>query len=152
MFKTRIGKFIVIMAIVIPVAFVAAYLYAMNGVLQDERPIVGQSLDFFSPDNRWVATEESVDNGLGFGQGMLYDEVHIRRPSEKVTEHGDKAKSAIFYIEAMDGSESRPRLRWTDSTHLIITFDEPNRPGIKPGKKVAAFRGVYITYETIAKK
>ena len=39
---------------------------------------------------------ERVDNGLGFGQGAVYDEVHVQRARTAVTEHGDRSDSVVF--------------------------------------------------------
>ena len=40
-----------------------------------------------SPDGQSVAIVESVDNGLGFGQGMLYDEVHVGPTDHRTVGH-----------------------------------------------------------------
>ena len=40
-------------------------------------PVVQNSSDVTSPDLQWTATLELVDNNLGWGQGLLYDEIHL---------------------------------------------------------------------------
>lgn len=100
-----------------------------------------------SPDMRWIATLETVDNGLGFGLGMLYDEVHVRRQHDAISDHGDKDESVVFYIDAMGESGNPPRMTWRDATHLVIQYDAARHTGTGPGKSVAGFRGLSIEYQ-----
>lgn len=81
------------LAITIAVIFLASG-FALKSLLIAE-PLVRKVDDRPFPDRRWVATLEEVDNGAGFGIGMLYDEVHIHHPDETITYHIDD-KSVIF--------------------------------------------------------
>lgn len=111
-------------------------------------PLLGQVKDFPSPDKRWVATVEAVDNGLGFGLGMLYDEVHIHHPDEKIENHGDDDRSTIFIANAVGESAKGPQIKWIDSTHLLITYDPARIEGSEPGKALKGFREIGINYHT----
>jgi hypothetical protein len=102
---------------------------------------------FIPPNGDWVATLEEVDNGLGFGQGMLYHEVHLRRPNETISSHGDRAESAVFIIDAMGNLRERPRLSWRDATHLVIGYDSKISESGSPGKRITSFHGMSIEYE-----
>lgn len=78
--------------------------------------MVGHATRYPSPDSKWVATLEEVDNELGFGQGMLYDEFHLQLANEKILGHGDADSSAIFYADSMGKQDTLvPRLHWIDT-------------------------------------
>jgi hypothetical protein len=141
-----IGRFIIATGVALAVSFLVAGIYAFNQ-RDDGRPIVVTRSDLESPNRDWIATLETVDNGLGFGQGMLYDEVHIRRPDETVSSHGDRAESAVFYIDAMGTPGDRPRLTWRDATHLIIGYDKRRSTESRPGKSITTFHGISIEYQ-----
>jgi hypothetical protein len=143
--RMTIGRFIIALGAALFLSFVAAGLYALHQ-FPDGQPMVGECIDVSSPNGSWIATLEVVDNGLGFGQGMLYDEVHLRRPNETLSSHGDRADSAVFYIDAMGGSHERPRLTWRDATHLVIGYDSKISESGRPGKRVTRFHGVSIEY------
>jgi hypothetical protein len=145
-----IGKFILTMGLGLAVAIVVACVYAFSQ-WDGDKPIVISSLDLESPSRNWIATQETVDNGLGFGQGMLYDEVHIRAPKETISGHGDHAESAVFYIDATGASGEPPRLIWRDSTHLVISYDGRRSGGNGPGKGLTKFRGISIEYRPLPK-
>jgi hypothetical protein len=80
-----------------------------------------------SPDGAFVAVSERVDDGAGFVEGPVHDEVHLLRRGDSVTDHGNHGKTSIFFIE--DRGEA-PQLHWTDGTHLSIRYHEgqDNRP------------------------
>jgi hypothetical protein len=139
------GRFLIIGSIV--VVLLAASGYALKSWLKAE-PLVGQVNDFPSPDRKWVATLEEVDNGLGFGQGMLYDEVHIHHSNEKISDHGDDDRSAVFYANSMGAPDKRPQIKWIDSAHLLIIYAPSRIEGGAPGKALKEFHGIRIDYDT----
>ncbi|MFS2007307.1 hypothetical protein ACEN9F_27205 [Duganella sp. CT11-25] len=120
--------------------------YTLRNYLKAE-PLLGQVEDFSSPDNRLVATLEELDNGLGFGQGMLYDEIHIHRPDEIIADHDDDDRSAIFYANSMGRqSAEKPKIKWVDSSHLLIVYSSQRINGGAPGKTIEEYRGIRISY------
>lgn len=141
-----IGRFIVTLGTALCVSLVVAGLYALHQS-NDGRPVVGKHVDVISPDGNWIATWEEVDNGLGFGQGELYEEVHIRRPDQTISDHGDRAESAVFYIDAMGSSDERASLSWRDGRHLVISYDSKMSTEGKPGKSIESFKGISIEYQ-----
>lgn len=144
----RIGTLLIVAAVVISFLLIAYFLYALQDAFKDDgKAMVGTTSDVRSPDMQWIATLETVDNGLGFGQGMLFDEIHIRRPNERILDHGDTDDSSVFYIDSMGQSNHPPRIRWDDSTHLIVTYAAAGHLGTGPGKSVRNFRGVSIEYK-----
>jgi hypothetical protein len=128
-----------------PLAFGLYGLYAL--LHSDDRPFVVRHTDLASPNGHSIATLEEVDNGLGFGQGMLYDEVHIRRPNQTISDHGDSAESVVFYIESSGNPGSRSTLEWRDDTHLVIGYDSTSRIGPSAGKHLSSFHDISIAYE-----
>jgi hypothetical protein len=141
-----IGRFILALGAALFLSFVVVGLYALYRT-DDDGPIVGKSFDVSSPNGGSIATLEEVDNGLGFGQGMLYHEVHLRRPNETISSHGDSAESAVFYIDAMGDSRESPRLNWRDATHLVIAYDSKISQSGGAGKRVSSFDGISIEYQ-----
>ena len=141
-----IGRFIIALGGALFLSFVVAGLYAFYQS-DDDGPIVGECVDVSSPNGSWIAALEKVDNGLGFGQGMLYHEVHLRRPNETISSHGDRAESAVFYIDAMGASRESPRLNWRDATHLVIAYDSKISQSGGAGKRIASFHGISIEYQ-----
>lgn len=110
-------------------------------------PLIGYVNNFPSEDNQWIATLEEVDNGLGFGQGMLYDEIHIHHPGEVIADHGENDRSAIFYANSMGRqSDERPQIQWIDSTHLLITYSPSRIEGGMPGKALKLYGGIHVSY------
>jgi hypothetical protein len=145
-------RFFAVGAAIALVVFVSLR-YVLDSWFEDDgRPLVGKIIDYSSPDMQWIATLEEVDNGLGFGQGMLYDEVHIRHPDERILEHGNDAKSAVFYADAMGKSSTRPRIKWIDSTHLLITYSPARLESTGPGRVLGKFHGIAIAYVTDSPK
>jgi hypothetical protein len=63
-------------------------------------PRVVQATQVESPSRNVAATVEVVDNGLGFGQGALYDEIHLGPSRHGSFAHGDKDESVIYYAES----------------------------------------------------
>src|SRR5262245_12473292 len=58
-----------------------------------DSPRVLNSHPYKSPNAKWVATLEEVDNGLGFGLGAVYDEVHLTEQREAIGRPGDPGTS-----------------------------------------------------------
>jgi hypothetical protein len=141
-----IGRFVIALGAALLLFFLVASLYAFHNSA-DGQPIIGKHVDLASPNGSWIATLEEVDNGLGFGQGMLYDEIHIRRPGEKISDHGDEDRSAVFYANSMGAqSEVRPQIKWIDSTHILISFSPSRIEGGIPGKMLKEYGGIQISY------
>ncbi|HJW09868.1 MAG TPA: hypothetical protein VJ483_09555, partial [Holophagaceae bacterium] len=107
-------------------------------------PIILESRQQGSPDSKWEFISEHLDNGMGFGMGALYDEVHIHRPGEGAFKHGDQDASAVFYIESTYQDGDRPVVQWIDAHNLLIRYPDIN----KPGRAITQFQGVAIRYET----
>jgi hypothetical protein len=147
----EIGKFIIALGGALVLSFVVACLYVYHQ-WDGDPPIVVTRLDLESPNKDWIATLETVDNGLGFGQGMLYDEVHVRRPKETIVSHGDRAESAVFYIDAMQSSGERPHITWRDATHLVVGYDRSRSSEGRPGKSITNFHGISIEYQPTPQK
>lgn len=139
MLDTGLGRFFVISGIAIPVIFIGLLFYALT---RGDPPIVLSYADFLSPDQRWVATEEYIDNGMGFGMGARYHEIHLRPPKQVLIGHGEREKSSVFYVEAPD-NDNPPKLTWIDASHLQITLTSSQ----SPGKNVIYYRGVNISYQ-----
>lgn len=92
-----------------------------------------------NPAGSMVAVAETVDNGMGFGQGRLYDEVHVLRRGESVTGHGTDSATVVYYIEN-DSSHMPPALSWTDDRHLTIAWQGDARPVLWPGAHAVVVR------------
>lgn len=75
-----------------------------------------------NPAGTWIALVETVDNRMGFGQGMLYDEVHLVRKGQAAGKHGDDGTSVLFYHDAPAAANCRVAVTWTDDRHLAITY------------------------------
>ena len=112
----------------------------------DGKPIVLKTAEIASPDGKWMAVLEEVDNGLGFGQGALYQEVHILPPHEKARSHGNPSSSNVFYAESAYGEGPGVTVRWLDSKHLQISYN----PNQRPGKLVKSFFGIDIEARPVA--
>lgn len=134
-------------ALVLSIFLTGLYAWHTSG---DDGPIVGKHVDYVSPNGDWVATLEVVDNGLGFGQGWLYDEVHLRRPNEPISRHGDRAESAVFYMGSAGNPPDEISLDWRDARHLVIAYDDGSRH--RPGKSITLFHGISIEYRARAKR
>jgi hypothetical protein len=104
-------------------------------------PVVVQSWSYASPDGQWQATLEEIDNGLGMGLGVLYDEVHVHKPGPVTTGHGDSDRSVIFYVDSE--AVGPPLVQWTGNRHLSIVYQ--NGPH-EPGKKLDRIADVAIEY------
>lgn len=108
---------------------------------RDGEPIVQEMTRVASPDSQWEAILEQVDNGLGFGQGMAYHEIHIQPVGSRVTYHGDESASLVFYIEVT--SEPPPRLEWAGQRRLVVAHSA----AVTPGRQLERYMDVDIQYE-----
>ena len=106
----------------------------------DGKPIVLNSVSTASPSGEWKAVIEEVDNGLGFGQGALYEEVHVVKANEQATTHGDAGQSVVFYAESMYEKGSRINIKWLSANKLQILHDHAQ----KPGKHLQNYRGITL--------
>ncbi|MFZ6692922.1 hypothetical protein [Undibacterium sp. SXout20W] len=126
-------------------------LLCLLSIFKDEgKPSVVSSVDIVSPNHEWIATEEVIDNGLGFGQGMLFDEIHIHRLAENFHDHGDDDTSVVFYVDVAGDKGDPPKISWIDPTHMIITYeDSRHNKRSQPGKRIKVFRGIDIEYKNL---
>jgi hypothetical protein len=93
-----------------------------------------------SPDSHWEAIVEKVDNGLGFGQGAAFHEIHIQPVGSRVTYHGNESASVIFYV----GIAAEPFIvEWTGERRLRVTHSALETPG----RQVSRYMDVDIQYE-----
>lgn len=95
----------------------------------DGTPIVLESHRVLSPDKMLEAIVERVDNGLGFGQGALYDEIHVQRAGSPLLEHGDPSDTVVLYVLEETDTDIRANAAWTGPRHLLITYDGRRIPG-----------------------
>jgi len=109
----------------------------------DGIPIVVTSADFASPDGQFVVTVERVHNGLGYGAGALYDEVHLSRLPKPLFKHGDPDPSVVFYAEPVSGVAGAPTIQWLESERLRVILDLRSKPNRKP----ASMGQVCVEYE-----
>jgi hypothetical protein len=104
------------------------------------KPIVLQSNSFPAPNGKWVAVVEEVDNGLGFGLGVLYWEVHLLSAGKVVQDRGERSKSSVFYAESTYGKKPDVSVSWVPNDTLQIFYN----PAQKPGRLVTKYGAVSI--------
>ena len=111
---------------------------------KDGTPIVLTSEAVVSPGAESVAIIELIDNGLGFGQGYAYNEIHVGGRGLEVSNHlQGNSDPSVAFIAPWEGDESaRPSIQWMDDRNLVVTFG-PNIKPIKQGQRVG---GVFISY------
>jgi hypothetical protein len=108
-------------------------------------PVVQNSSDVTSPDLQGTATLELVDNNLGWGQGLLYDEIHLS-PTKSwrlFWKHGNPDRSVIFYVVSGDTGIGASSVRWNDSRHLVVRYPDCHIPG----RALPGLESVEISYE-----
>lgn len=126
-------------ALVVVVALLVCVAWARTG----SGPLVVATKTFDGPGNGLIATLELVDNGLGFGLGAIFEEVHITSPIKMVGTHGQSGESVVFVTEANDEAHGKPvEVVWIDARDLRITFDAHQRPGTQQTRS----HGVDIGY------
>jgi hypothetical protein len=143
-------------ALVVVVVFVVMLLplWPVLGVAwifflaDDDKPIPHTLAALPSPNGRWIATLEDVDNGLGFGLGMVYYEIHVNRPDQPIVNHGDPDHTVVFYIQALGRT---PHVAWRDGTHLSVQYDAQDEHGgpAAPGRHEAHHDAVTIDYQAL---
>lgn len=114
---------------------------------KDGIPNVIRSSRITSPNSQWDAVLDTVDNGLGFGMGLLYEEVHLERKGAVPLVHGDPGKTVIFYVEKADYDHNEVTASWTDSSHLVIEYAGNETYG----PRVPMLGNVSITFHQISK-
>ncbi|MEO6279882.1 hypothetical protein [Roseateles sp.] len=114
---------------------ITSFLLVILAGCEDGKPVVGRSQAYPSPDGAFTATLEEVDNGMGFGLGALYDEVHLTRQGEAVGKHGDSGRSVVFYAESAYKVGSEVKITWIDSRHLRVELGGEQRPGRAVGQQ-----------------
>lgn len=131
-------------ALIIPIVILAIAVFSARTFFSTHYPKT--VTEIVSPDNRWIATLELVDDGAGFGMGMLYDEIHIRRQGEQITRHLDWPNPAVFCTDVMAAVNSvEPKIKWADSTHLVIIYD-PARSIKAARERATSFHDVSVKY------
>jgi len=101
-----------------------------------------------SPDSKLVATVEAMDNGLGFGQGRMYYEVHISPSGEQAGSHGDHEPSVVFWTEVLNERARPVTAKWVSQDKVRITYDL----WTKPGKQLHSRHGGEIEYQEEAQR
>jgi hypothetical protein len=122
-----------------PALFGAALAFTEKG------PVVVEATTVSSPDGMWEATLEVVDNGMGFGLGLLLYEVHVHARGTNIPKHGDREPSSAFYLVDDDGTDP-PLIRWLGDRKLSI--DYMTHESI-PGKSVDRIGDVAIEYRRV---
>jgi len=110
-------------------SLIPSFLVLLVSGPEGGKPMVGESRAYPSPDGAYTATLEVVDNGLGFGQGALYDEVHVTRLGEPVGAHGDPGRSVVFYAQSTYRTDGGVKLTWLGNRHLRVEYEREQRPG-----------------------
>jgi hypothetical protein len=109
-----------------PVLLAIGALIAMLTGCDDGTPIVLSETRATSPDGQLDAVIEHLDNGLGFGQGALYFEVHVLRHAARPSNHGARDNSVPYYVEDSTGQDAPPRVMWKDNGNLCIFSQSGN--------------------------
>ena len=108
----------------------------------DGEPIVLTSMRVPSPDGKSVAIVEAVDNGLGFGQGMVYDEVHVGPSDLRTVGHGNYDVYVVFYAAQEASPSGSLRVSWLDPDHVRIEYD----PSLRPARSVQSIGHIQVVY------
>jgi hypothetical protein len=124
-----------------PVWFLLIPLLACGGC-DDGIPIVLESERAPSPDNSLDAIVERVDNGLGFGQGAVYNEIHVLIRGSSVSVHGVPSVSVVFCAREEINVDNGVTAHWVSARHLVISY-EPRR---MYGLRAKRFGDVLIDY------
>ncbi len=142
-------RLVVFGTLTVLILWALAYRFAPSLVgrflhLGEQGPVVEKSVSLSSPDGKWQATVESVDNGMGFGMGRLYNEVHLLPSGRVADNHGDPDPSCVFYIESEGVGKDFPTVRWVAPDRLEIEYTDLN----KPGKSLPRLGAIRIDYRT----
>jgi hypothetical protein len=112
----------------IPVTFVLGVSLFL-GSCDDGIPVVISQSRSVSPDGRNDLVVEKVDNSLGFGQGLVYYEVHVVGHLRVVPDHGNKSRSCVFYVAEETDSDIPTLAGWIAPDQIVITYDGRRNPG-----------------------
>ena len=105
-------------------------------------PTVLFSERIVSPDGKTSALREQLDNGLGFGLGAIYEELHLVGPTEDPGNHGESSQTVAFYVNTSEYSGPAIEVSWLSNTHLLVKYDK----SLKPGRQYSQLSGVKIEY------
>jgi hypothetical protein len=111
---------------------------------KDGIPFVLSSSSVRSPDAKWEATLEKVDNGLGFGQGQAFFELHIQDLGATVVRRCQESVSCVFQIEEISHNEE-PTIEWTGPRQVTVKY----RSSSTPIRQVPRYMDVQIEYRRI---
>jgi hypothetical protein len=96
-----------------------------------------------SPNGQKWLTVETIDNGLGFGLGRLYEEVHVTHGATPIRGHGDSDPSVVFYVDVTEGRGESVDVRWIDDKSIEISYERSQ----VPGRMATSAAGVSIAYK-----
>lgn len=105
--------------------------------------IVLASQSFRSPDDKLVATLETLDNGLGFGLGRIYEELHVLPRAIPIRGHGDSSASVVFYVDVTETAGSQVHVKWVGEKSLEVSYNA----SLKPGRMFLSSNGVTVKYQ-----
>lgn len=108
-----------------------------------QSPIVENSRSVPSPSGAKLLTVETVDNGLGFGLGRLYEEVHVTFGSRSIHGHGESDVSVAFYVDVTEARGESVDVRWIDDKSIEISYDRSQAPG----RMANSVAGVSVAYK-----
>ena len=108
----------------------------------DGTPRVVTSHEYPNPSGSLVATVEVLDNGLGFGAGMLYNEIHIAASGERSFVHGNPAPTVVYYCESTSEEDLPPEVKWLKDDQLLVTL----APRGCPARQRTAIPSVFVKY------
>ena len=125
------------------VAALSAISWALAGC-SDGVPTVLESETVVSPGSQAIAVVELIDNGLGFGQGLAYSEIHVGPASFKVSSHLERTPdSTLAFLAPLYGDDfSRSSVKWMDDQNLVVTYGMNVRPNTRKQK----VGDVFISY------
>ena len=106
---------------------------------KDGQPIVLKTTRVASPDATWEVVLEQIDNGLGFGQGLLLNEIHVQPTGSRVTYHGNESVTCVYW--AVTESEMA-KVEWVAPRRVLVTYAGSN----EPGRQISRYMDVDIEY------
>jgi hypothetical protein len=86
-------------------------------------PAIEKSRRVPSPDGTLDAVVERLNTGVGFGQDLAFDEVHVVQRGASVREHRDHSGSVVFRVWETEVNAPRLDASWAGPKHLVITYD-----------------------------
>jgi len=127
-----------------PVSRVPVRIVALACLLaaRSDEPIVLSVKRINSPDGRTSAVIEELDNGLGFGLGALYQELHVVGATEVPRSHGERSRTVVFYVNTSEYRGSPIEAIWLSAKQLQVKYGK----SLKPGRQDRRLGGVTIEY------